>query len=120
MRFLGFAVYDVAKAADVAQASDKVARTPGRKVLASYTCMGIAFPGVPPNMMVVVTVEEYESNDAIAANQYPLSLAGANVWAVPVLEMKVGGTAKVEEKYRKWLLIGAFCGLAGHPVRTSG
>jgi hypothetical protein len=101
MKFLGFSIFDVAKAAEVAQAADKTAKTPGCKILAQYACQGIPFEGVPPNKIVVVSVEEYESNDAIAANQYPLSLAGANVWAVPVLEMKVGGAARVEKKYRK-------------------
>jgi hypothetical protein len=101
MKFLGFVIYDVAKAVEVAQASDKVAKTPGRKVLASYTCMGLAFPGVPPNTLVGVSVAEYESNEAMAAAQYPMALAGATVWAVPVLEMTVGRGAATEKKYRK-------------------
>ncbi|MGA8848933.1 MAG: hypothetical protein WB564_05945, partial [Dehalococcoidia bacterium] len=79
MKFLVFSMYDVAKAAEVAQASDKVAKTPGAKVLAMYTCMGMAFPGVPPNMMVGISVNEYESNEAMAARMYPLGLAGASV-----------------------------------------
>jgi len=101
MKFLGFAMYDAAKAAEVAQASDKVAKTPGRKVLASYMCMGIAFPGVPPNTLVSISVAEYESNEAMAAAMYPVALAGATVWAVPVLEMTVGRGAATEKKYRK-------------------
>jgi hypothetical protein len=101
MKFVGFSMYDVAKAAEVAQAGDKVAKTPGRKVLASYTCMGMAFPGVPPNTMVTISVAEYESNEAMAAAQYPVVLAGATVWAVPVLEMPVGRGAATEKKYRK-------------------
>ena len=101
MKFLGFSTFDVAKAAEVAQASDKVAETPGGKVLAQYICQGIPFAGVPPNMIVVVSIEEYESNEAIAASQYPLALAGANVWAVPVLEMPVGRGVVTEKKYRK-------------------
>ena len=101
MKFLGFAVYDVAKAAEVAQASDKVAKTPGRKILASYTCMGIAFPGVPSNTMVAISVAEYESNEAMAAAMYPVAVAGATIWAVPVLETPVGRGAATEKKYRK-------------------
>jgi hypothetical protein len=101
MKFLGFSIFDVAKAAEVAQAGDKVAKTPGGKILAQYICQGIPFAGVPPNMMVVVSVEEYESNEAIAASQYPLALAGATTWAVPVLEMQAGGGAVTEKKYRK-------------------
>ena len=101
MKFLGFSMYDVAKATEVAQASDKVAKTPGRKVLAMYTCMGMAFPGVPPNTLVGISVAEYESSEAMAARIYPIALAGATVWAVPVLEMPVGRGAATEKKYRK-------------------
>ena len=101
MKFLVFSMFDVAKAAEVAQAGDKVAKTPGRKVLANYTCMGMAFPGVPPNTMVGISVAEYESNEAMAAVLYPVELAGATVWVVPVLEMPVGRGAATEKKYRK-------------------
>jgi hypothetical protein len=101
MKFLSFGIYDVAKTAEVAQAADKVAKTPGHKVLASYTCMGLAFPGVPPNTLVTIEVIEYESPEAMAAVQYPLALAGATTWAVPVLEMTPGRTTTTEKKYRK-------------------
>jgi hypothetical protein len=101
MKFLQFAMYDVAKAAEVTQASDKVAKTPGRKVLALYVCMGMAFPGVAPNTLVSISVNEYESNEAMAAAQYPLVLAGATVWAVPLLEIPVGRATAAEKKYRK-------------------
>jgi len=101
MKFLEFAMYDVAKAAEVAQASDKVAKTPGRKMLADYVCEGIAFPGQPPNTLVAVAVAEYESNEAMATALYPMALAGATVWAVPALETQVGSGAATEKKYRK-------------------
>ncbi len=101
MKFLVFAMFDVAKAAEMAQVNDKLAETPGRKVLANYTCMGLAFPGVPPNTLVTVSVVEYESSEAMAAVLYPLEVAGATVWAVPVLEMPVGRHTAAEKKYRK-------------------
>ena len=101
MKFLSFAMYDVAKTAEVAQFADKVAKTPGHKVLASYTCMGLAFPGAPPNTLVTIEVVEYESPEAMAAVQYPAALAGATVWAVPVLEWTSGRGAATEKKYRK-------------------
>jgi hypothetical protein len=101
MKFIVFAMFDVAKAAEVAQASDKVAKTPGRKVLAQYACQGIPFAGVLPNAMVVISVAEVESNEALGAAEYPVALAGATVWAVPVLEMPVAGAATEEKKYRK-------------------
>ena len=101
MKFITFSMFDAAKAAEIAQASDKVAKTPGRKTVAQYVCQGIPFAGVPPNSMVVIAIGEAESNEAIAAFQYPLALAGATVWAVPVLEMPVAGAAEEEKKYRK-------------------
>jgi hypothetical protein len=101
MKFLMFSMFDVAKTADIAQLGDKLAKTPGRKVLASYICMGQTFPGVPPNTMSGVSIADFESNEAMAAAIYPMSLAGANVWAVPVLETTPGRTTATEKKYRK-------------------
>jgi len=100
MKFLTFAMFDVAKAADVAAAGDKVANTPGAKMLAQYICQGIPFPGVPPNATVVIGICEAESNEAISAVTYPLALAGATVWMVPAQEMAVGGAAETEKKFR--------------------
>ena len=101
MKFITFNMFDVAKTAELAQAIDKVAKTPGQKILAQYVCEGLAFPGQPPNTMVSIGIVEVESNEALAAAQYPVALAGATVWSVPVLEMPVAGTAVEEKKYRK-------------------
>jgi hypothetical protein len=95
MKFLIFSMFEVA------QANDKTSKMPGRKVLSQYMCMGMAFAGLPPNTLLGVSVIEYESNEAMAAAQYPMALAGASVWAVPVLEMPVGRGAAIEKKYRK-------------------
>jgi len=70
MKFLVFAMFDVAKATEMAQVNDKLAEMPGRKVLSNYTCMGLAFPGVPLNTLVTVSVVEYESSQAMAAVLY--------------------------------------------------
>jgi len=58
MKFLTFAIMDVAKAAEVAKAADKVwaSPPPGVKLLASYVCQGLAFPGVPPHTVVSIRV----------------------------------------------------------------
>jgi hypothetical protein len=102
MKFISFVMFDAAKAPEVAQAADKAAKTPGRKVLAQYMCLGLAFPGVlPQGALLAISIVEAESNEAIAAAQYPLALAGATVWSVPVLEMPVAGAATEEKKYRK-------------------
>ncbi|MEE8470753.1 MAG: hypothetical protein V3S51_05430 [Dehalococcoidia bacterium] len=100
MKFLTFSMYDVAKTADVAAASDKVAGTPGLEILSGYVCMGIPFPGFPENKLLSVSVVNIESSEAMAAAAYPLSLAGATVWHVPVLDMAVGGSGEEEKKYR--------------------
>ena len=102
MKFLTFSLVDVAKIAEVAQASDKAwaSPPPGIKVLANYTCQGIAFPGVPPNTLVTIGVVEAESNEAMAAINWPIALAGATLWNVPVLELPVAGAAEVEKKMR--------------------
>jgi len=101
MKFLVFTLFDDAKAAEVAQAADKVVKTPGQKTIAQYVCQGMAFSGLPPNATLAIAVVEAESNEALAASQYPLALAGATTWAVPVLEMPVGRGAAIEKKYRK-------------------
>jgi hypothetical protein len=84
MKLLRFAMMDANKAAEVAQASDKVAASlpAGIKISASYACQGLAFPGVPAHTVVAVQVVEAENNE------------------VPVLELPVAGAAEVEKKLR--------------------
>ena len=101
MKFISFSMHSVAKVAEVAQASDKVANTPGQKILAKYTCLGIPFDGVPPNSMVTITIHEAESHEAIAAYGFPMMLAGSTMWAVPVVEMPVGSVAAEVKKLTK-------------------
>lgn len=101
MKFITFGMFDVAKAVEVAQAADKVAKLPGQKILAQYVCLGLAFPGHPPNTMVTISIGDIESNEAMAATQYPLELAGETIWSVPVMELPVAGAAAEEKKYRK-------------------
>ncbi|MBA7708254.1 hypothetical protein ES703_117147 [subsurface metagenome] len=103
MKFLSFGMFDVAKVADVAQASDKfwASPPPGVKMLADYVCLGIPFPGAPPNTVVGVSVFEAESAEVLTAASYPLMLAGASLWNVPVMEMPVAGAAELENKMRR-------------------
>lgn len=104
MKFLLFTMWDAAKTAEMAQVHDKVwsSPPPGVKMLADYICQGMPFPGVllPPNTLVSVGIIEAESNEALAAAAYPVVLAGASLWHVPVLELPVVGTAEVEKKFR--------------------
>jgi len=101
MKFLLFAMCDVAKTAELAQAADKVAKTPGQKTIAQYVCQGMAFAGLPPNTVLAIVVVEADSNEALSAVQYPMGLAGISTWAVPVLEIPVSRVVAAEKKYRK-------------------
>jgi hypothetical protein len=101
MKFIVFCMYDVAKMGEVAKASDKNAKIPGQKLLAVYACLGKAFDGVPPTTLVSISVRETESDDALAAALFNLTLAGATAWAVPVMEGKVGNTVAEVEKLQK-------------------
>ena len=102
MKFLRFALMDTGKAAEVAKVADSVAANlpPGISILSSYICQGIPFSGAPPNTLTVIQIIEAESNEAIAATTYPIALAGATLWDVPVLEMPVAGAGQVEKTYR--------------------
>ncbi|MCK4698234.1 MAG: hypothetical protein KAT53_08025 [Dehalococcoidia bacterium] len=103
MKFLRFSMMDVDKVVQVVQASDKLwsSPPPGVKMLANYACLGIAFPGEPPNTIVSVSIVEAENAEAIGATSYPTALAGAAVWNVPVMEVPVAGAAEVEKKLRR-------------------
>ncbi len=100
MKFLIFSLFDPTKVAELAQVIDKAAKTPGQKTVAQYVCQGMAFSGIPPDTMLGISVVEAESNEALAATQYPMDLAGISTWAVPVLEVPVGGVVTEEKKYR--------------------
>jgi len=101
MKFLTFSMYDIAKAAEVMQAADKAHKMPGQKTLTAYACLGIPFPGFPPNTIIGFTIREAESAEALASVLYTLTVAGATSWAVPVMEMPVGSLAAEEKKLRK-------------------
>ena len=103
MKFLRFVMMDTAKVAEVTQASDKTWANPppGIKMLANYACLGIAFPGEPANTIVSVGVLETENVEALTTVSYPLALAGATVWGIPVLEVPIAGAAEVEKKMRR-------------------
>jgi len=102
MKFLTINVMEVANIPAVVQAADKVFASPppGIKVEASYMCLGMPFPGIPPNTMVGISITEAESAEALATVSYPLMLAGSTIYRVPILEIPVGAGAKAEKKYR--------------------
>jgi hypothetical protein len=100
MKFLTLTSWPVEKTAEVSAASDKVsAHIPRERRHPGYVLM-CALPDVPPNSMVSVTIGEGDSVEEIAANVYPMMLAGATVNVIPLLEVPAGGSAKAEKKYR--------------------
>ena len=101
MKFLTMSIYPVAKAAEVAAASDKVwaGRSQEGQPPSAYVLMTVPFP-VPPNSLVGITIGESESAEEMAARVYPLMLAGATVDIIPVLEVPLGAGAQAEKKYR--------------------
>jgi hypothetical protein len=101
MKFITFVVYDVAKFAEVAKASDKNSKMSGQKLLAMYGCMGKAFDGQPPNTILAISIRETESAEALGSALLNLSFAGATAWAVPVMEMPIGSAEAEVKKYTK-------------------
>lgn len=102
MKFLSFTMFDPAKAAEMSEISDKLQANlpPGIKESTGYTCLGLPFPGFPPNTLLTIGVIEAESTDAMAAVAYPVALAGATIWYVPVMEMTIGAVGEQEKKLR--------------------
>ena len=102
MKFLRFVMMDATKTAEVSKVSDKTMASPppGYKVQAIYACQGIAFPGEPANTIVAISIFESDSNEALTLTAYPLALAGATVWDVPVLEVAAASATEVEKKMR--------------------
>jgi hypothetical protein len=98
MKFLSFSTYNIDKLAEIAKAADKLAANPpeGYKILAMYSCQANPFPGVepPPGTMVTVSILESDTAEAMASAALEMTLAGATVNRIPVMEVSTG---KVEE-----------------------
>jgi len=101
MKIALFISYDVSKAAEIAQVSDKLSNTPGRKRLAQYGFQGIPFAGFPPNTVLAMSINEFESNEALLAVEWPYALAGATPWAVPIFEVPSGSAETTMKGYKK-------------------
>jgi hypothetical protein len=102
MKLMVSTLMEVSKVPAVSKASDKIWANPpaGVKVLAGYTCQGLAFPDMPTNTILSIRLVEAESNEDVAAIIYPLAVAGATVWSTPILDLPQGGVVDMEKKYR--------------------
>jgi hypothetical protein len=94
--------YPVEKAADVGAASDKGwANWPREsRPEASYVLLCVPQFNVPPNSLVAFTISEADSAEKIAARVYPQMVAGGTLHVIPLMEVPIGGGAKMEKKYR--------------------
>ena len=102
MKFMMFTYIPREKLAEVSAASDRlVAKTPKEKRTGGPYYLLMCHPHeVPADCAVTVTTFESDSVEEIAANVYPMELAGASIQVIPVLEVHPGTSAKTEKKYR--------------------
>ncbi len=102
MKFMIMTAFAAEKAADIAAASDKIwaAQPRGRRPEKGYVLMS-ALSEVPPNSMVSFYVSEEDSTDEVAARTYPVTLAGASINVIPLMEFPLGAAAKTEKKLKR-------------------
>ena len=94
MKYLGITTYNIDKLADVAQAADSLGKNPpdGYKLLAMYSCQSIPFSNMNLQQgdMVTISVVECDNDEALAAANLAMTLAGATVNRIPVLQVSAG------------------------------
>jgi hypothetical protein len=104
MKFLNITTYHVDKLGDLAKALDKLAANPPEdyKILHMYSCLANPFPGVelPQGTMIGVSIIESDNAEALASTALELTLAGATVNRVPVLEVSTGEVEDTVEKLK--------------------
>ena len=104
MKFLSFTTYNIDKLAEIAKAADKLAANPpeGYKILAMYSCQANPFPGLelPQGTMVTASIIECENAEAMAAASLEITLAGATVNRIPVMEVSTGGAEETVQKLK--------------------
>lgn len=104
MKFLVFIMCAPPKAVGIARVADKAMREapPGVKMLATYACQGVLpLPGTMENSQVTtVSVVEVETNEDLSAVLWPIAVAGALIYTLPVQDMPVPGLEKAEKGFR--------------------
>ena len=104
MKFLAFSTYHVDKIEELVKVSDKLAANPREdyKILAMYSCLANPFPGVdlPQGTMVVASILESDSAEAMASAALEMTLAGAKIERIPVMEVPTGEAEQTVEKLR--------------------
>lgn len=104
MKFLSFTTFNIDKLAEVAKAADKIAKNPpeGYNLLAMYSCQANPFPGIerPIGTMVTVSIIECDNAEAMAAASLEMTLAGASINRIPVMEVLTGEAEGTVEKLK--------------------
>ena len=104
MKFLSFTTFNIDKLAEVAQAADKLGKNPpeGYKLLALYSCQANPFAGteLARGDMVSVSIIESDSAEAMAAASLEMTIAGATINRIPVMEIPTGDAEGTVEKLR--------------------
>ena len=104
MKFLSFTTYHIDKLAEIVKAADKLAASPpeGYKILAMYSCQANPFPGTefPQGTMITASIIECENVEAMAAASLEMTIAGATVNRIPVMEVSTGGAEETVERLK--------------------
>ena len=104
MKFLSFTTFNVSKLAEVAQAADKLGKNPpeGYKILAMYSCQANPFTGteLARGDMVSVSIMEINSAEAMASASLEMTMAGATVNRIPLMEIPTGDAEGTVEKLK--------------------
>ena len=104
MKFLSFTTFNIDKLSEVAQAADKLGKNPpeGYKLLALYSCQAIPFSGMElaRGDMVSVSIIESDSAEAMAAANLEMSIAGATINRIPVMEIPTVDVEGAVEKLK--------------------
>ena len=105
MKFIGVTTYNIKDLAEVAKAADKLGKNPpeGYKLLAMYSCQAAPFSGMELQQgdMVTLSVVECDSDQAMAAANLEMTIAGATVNRIPVLQMSAGEAERTVDELKK-------------------
>ena len=105
MKYLGITTYNVDRLAEVAKAADNLGKNPpeGYKLLAMYTCQAVPFTNMNLERgdMVTISVVECDSDESLAAANLAMTMAGATVNRIPVLQVSAGAAEETVDELKR-------------------
>jgi hypothetical protein len=95
-------MYPASKTPDIAAINDELGKSRPSDVsdVTQYVCLSAPFDGIPQETIVAFSIAEYGSAESLIAESYPMTLAGATIRRIPILEVPLGTGAATEEKFR--------------------